>query len=214
VTATEAGILADVLHRNLESGGAHFEATAMIDGAAVSLRGVVSWTAHAGSAALQVGSIPPYEVRWTADAVFRAVPGLAERMAAAGHPGVRWVVLPADPQGRRLDVVIGLLVGLASTTPDNPVNMQQQPDVEWLRSGTVDGDEVDVFRKGRIELSIARSDAMLRRLLAQLAFTDGPLQVDVSDFGSQPFAIPPSDEIIDGRQIPDVYAELTQLSVI
>ncbi|MEA2900381.1 MAG: hypothetical protein QOH36_268 [Actinomycetota bacterium] len=214
VTTREAGVLADVLHRNFQAGGAHFVATATIDGAPVRLDGAVSWADHAGSGFLSVGAVSPYEVRWTADAVFRALPGLPERMAAQGRPAVRWVVFPADPQNTRLDVVIALLVGLAATTSDNPVNVQQQSDVQWLGADTVDTEGVDVFRKGRIELYVARSDSMLRRVLAQLAFTDDRLRVDVTGFGPQPFAIPPAEQIVDGRDIPEIYAELTQLSVI
>jgi hypothetical protein len=214
VTSREAGVLADVLHRNFEAGGAHFDATASIGGAPIRFQGVVNWGDHAGSGFLGIGSLPPYEVRWTADAVFRAVPGLPERMAAQGRPGVRWVVLPADPQNTRLDVVIAVLVGLASTTPDNPVNVQQQADVQWLGSETVGTDQVDVFRKGRIELYVARTDSMLRRVLAPLAFTDEQLRVDVTGFGPQPFAIPPEEQVVDGRNIPEIYTELTQLSAI
>ncbi len=214
VTAEEAGVLADVLHRNLDAGGAQFDAVATVGGAPVRLQGIVSWTDHAGSAALSVGSLPPYEVRWTADAVFRALPGLSERMAALGRPGVGWVVRPADPQGTRLDVVIGLVVGLAATTHDNPVSLQQQAEVQWLRSETAGEGAIDVYRKGRLELSIGRADSMLRRVVAQLAFTDGHLRIDLTAFGPQPFALPPQVEIVDGREIPAVYSELTQLAVI
>lgn len=214
ITAQEASVLASVLHRNLEAAGARFTASAAIDGAPVRLDGTVSWADHAGTAMLRVGSVAPYEVRWTADAVFRALPGLPERLASRGRPDVRWVVLPAEPTGRRLDVVISLLLGLAATTPDNPVNLQRQPDVQALGENAIDGRAVHVFRKGRIELWIDKHDSMLRRAMAQLAFTDSALQIDVSGFGPQPFAIPPTDEIVDGREIPDVYRELTQLSVI
>lgn len=214
LTAGEAGLLAGVLARNLDAAGAHFTASATIDGAPVRLEGVVNWARHAGAASLRVGSIPPYEVRWTADAVFRALPGLAERMASRGRPGVRWVVLPADPKSRRLDVVIGLLVGLAATTADNPVNLQRQSDVRALGERTVDGHLVDVFRKGRIELWVDRQDAMLRRAVAQLAFTESGLQIDVSDFGPRPLTVPDQEQIVDGREIPEIYRDLTQLSVI
>ena len=199
---------------NFQAEGAQFLATATIDGAPIRLDGAVNWADHAGSGFLSVGSC--LSLRGPLDGG-RRLPGPARPPRADGRPGATPGSLGRAPgrppehpprRGHRPPGRPGLDLA------DNPVNLQQQADVQWLGSDTVDTDEVDVFRKGRIELYVARANSMLRRVLAELAFTDDRLRVDVSDFGPQPFAIPPAEEIVDGRDIPEIYAELTQLSVI
>jgi hypothetical protein len=214
LSSDEAQLLADTLTRNLEGGGASFTAAFTVDGGDVEVTGDVDWAGHAGAAQVRIGAAPPYEVRWTADAVLQALPGTRERLTALGRPGVEWFVHPADPAGRRLDALVAVLIGLAATTPDNPVNLRQRDDVDVLGSATVDGQPVVRIRSGDLVLWIGRGDGRLRRLEAPLAFVDGPARIDLRDPRPVTVELPARATVAEAEAFPDVYAELTSVGVL
>lgn len=206
--AEEAGLLAGALFENLQDEGAAFEVTFEVSGTNVLFTGSIDWVNHAGTGQVAYGDAPPYDVVWTDDAVLERLPGLAERVR-----GADWVVRRPDPSQYRLDTVISILVGLASTTPDNPVNLQQQDDVRFLKNDKVSGDDVLVMRSGGVEFWIDdRGD--VRRVDAPIRFTDDGARIDLHDRGAVDVELPARNDVVDVVEIPGDYAELTQLGVL
>lgn len=213
-TPAEAGLLAGALAEDLEAGGADFDVELRVQGAEVRVTGSVDWAGHAGTGAVTFGDAPPYDVVWTTDAVLQALPGIEERMAAEGRPGVRWVVHPAEPDQRRLDSVVAIVTGLASTTPDNPVNLEQLADVALLGAGEVDGVATTTFRSGDLVLSVGTDDGLLHRLVAPIAFADEPVTFTFTRHGPVAVPLPATTEVVDVAEVPELYDELTAVGVL
>jgi len=178
LTLDQASLLAEVLHRNRETGGASFLVTAR-DGATgetVVLDGQVDWDAGHGSArtiGLRDAGGEVYAVAWTREAV-------AEQRSAGGPFALRGV----DTEGRTVDRLIGIVLGLATERPENAQIMLQKPDAGFVRRDVLRGVDVEVLRYSqRTLLWIDPVSGVLLRFEGNDRFGSAPVVVDLIELG-------------------------------
>lgn len=158
LTLEQASLLAEVLHRNREAGGARFIVTARdtTTGATVVLDGQVDWTAGQGLAdatGLRDAAGEVLAVAWTRDAV-------AEQRIT----GAPFVLRGVDTSQRTADRLIAIVLGLATERPDNAQLMLQKPEAGFVRRDVLRGVDVVVLRYSERTLLWIDSDsgALLR----------------------------------------------------
>lgn len=215
LTQDEADRLASVLFTNYEAKGASFElATSFTTtGDALSMRGIVDWTTHRGSAIVSARGQEEgvTEVVWSDTVVIERRPQLDAPLETAGHPGARWVARPPDPKTRQIDHAISVLVGLASTVRDNGILVLQKAGSAFVRKDSWRGEQVEVMRYGsqnRFWLEPGTSN--LRRFDGNTASGSAPIIIDFGSFGRRPVAPPPRETIVNIDEVRDVYPGATQ----
>ncbi len=224
VTEAEAAVLADILVRNHESGGAAVAAEVPFGVATFAIDGEVDWSGAVGSVlvapeldsaeAIDDAAADPgasaRRIAFSSDTVLEEVPGLAERLAADGRPPANWVARPLDPVTSPLDVVLSLILAASSTARENPVLLIQDG-ARWLGEETVrtaDGDvDVDVFSSGRSRYFV-NVDGDLVRQEADVDATASTVTIDFSDRGPRIVAVPAEDDVVAIDEVIDIYGEL------
>lgn len=199
----EASILAEVLWRNHESGGARFKlaARAGVDGGTISLEGAIDWTNHGGQAIVSGGSgtHPVTQVWWSQDTVGERRPSLDAEVSLV-EPGATNPVLVRRPDTatRRLDQLIAIVTGLSAKTPENAQLILQLPGSAFLREDVLRGRAALVLRYGR--RSVFWLDKESRAMLRfEGSDTTGrfPVVVDFLAFGPQALVPPMSADLLD-----------------
>lgn len=211
ITRAEADTLAGILVANSKAGGAHVVGEVPFGTATFHLDGEIDWANHVGRVALRTdvegrSDPPPRDVVWNPNIVFEEVPGLEERLAAEGRPGIQWVARPLSPRESALHLILRLISSTSSTRPDNPQLLRSK--VRWLRSDSVSGTRVDVYRNDRTRYWVARSDKTLRRLEADLANTDSRATLTFADRGPHTIETPPDPAIVALSEVASIYQEL------
>ena len=196
-----------VLQRNFEGKGATIDVR--IPSSAVSMRVEMDWATTTGHGTIDNNGSPA-EVYWTdLEVLDGTVDGLTEEMAKAGRPGVRFVSRQLDPTYSILDSVTSLLNALASETRENPVALQDQ-DLAYQGTRDLDGKAVDVYRFGRRVTYLVEPDTgLLAGVDATFATFNGVVEVRIRDRGDQAVRGPKTAEVVAGRDIPDLYKQLT-----
>jgi hypothetical protein len=212
ITQAEASVLADLLVRNHDAGGAHLVATVPFGVATFRLTGDVDWANHVGRVTVHTevrgkAAGPDRDVVWNPDVVFEEVPGLEERLAARGRPGVEWVARQLDPRASKLHLVLQLIDTTSSTQRDNPVLLMSNG-VRWLRRDRVGATRVDVYRNQRTTYWVGRTDHRLHRLEAALGATRSTATVTFSDLGPRTIDTPDDPSIVALADVADLYQEL------
>jgi hypothetical protein len=205
----QAERLAHLFADNHRRGGAHFEARLTTpDGAAVAVEGAVDWRQRRGLATVSgsgfAGGID--EVLWDPATVLERRPALDAELAAAGHPGARWVARPLYPDGQPLDYVLALVTGLSSPHVDDPAAIARTPGSGLVRTETVRGVDTEVLRFGGHNLYwLAVDDG---RLVA-FATTDDPathrVHLDVVDHAEVEVPNPPRHEVVRINDVAEAY---------
>jgi hypothetical protein len=212
ITQSEASVLADLLVRNHDAGGAHLVATVPFGVATFRLTGDVDWANHVGRVTVHTdvrgrAATPDRDVVWNPDVVFEEVPGLEQRLAARGRPGVEWVARQLDPRASNLHLVLQLIDTTSSTQRDNPVLLMSNG-VRWLRRDHVGATSVDVYRNQRTTYWVGRKDHRLHRLEAALGATRSTATVTFSDLGPRTIATPDDPSIVALADVADLYQQL------
>ncbi|HMQ24347.1 MAG TPA: hypothetical protein PKA98_00035 [Acidimicrobiales bacterium] len=208
LTERESVLVAQMLFRNYQSGGATVAAAVdYTPQLRVAVAGQVDWQPHAGD--LTVTSTfadgRPQQVQrvvFTEDAVYTELsPERSAALADQGQPGVRWTVRAPDVEGRPLDQVIELLVGLAATRPDNP-QLVLQGGIRFDRRERVDGQTAIVFSNTAQGSSywVIPGSGDLVRFQGTLAGFSGPISIDLGDRGPREVEIPAEGEVVDEAQ--------------
>jgi hypothetical protein len=185
LTLDQASLLADVLHRNSEAGGASFTLTARdpVTGATVVLDGQVDWTVGHGVArtsGLRDSAGEVLAVAWTREAV-------AEQRTV-GEP---FVLRRVDTAGRTVDRLIAIVLGLATERPDNAQLMLQKPDAGWVRGDVLRGTEVEVLRYSeRTLLWVDPVSGALLRFESRDGLGGAPVVVDLLTLGPVRIELP------------------------
>ncbi|SFL61712.1 hypothetical protein [Geodermatophilus ruber] len=217
ITEGEATVLADLLVRNREAGGANFVITAPYgEGTVLTLTGEVDFTGSAGraQAVTRYGDERPEELRtlfFTADQVwFGDVPGLAEALGEAGLPEARYVRRPTatGDQLPLTDVLVRLVLNLAAEEADDPAAFRGS-DYTWQGDRSIDGQLTSVFAaEAGWSVAVDRSDDVLVQYVTRLPELPFDVTVTLSDHGSREIALPGDEETVDGAEHPEIAASV------
>lgn len=201
LTLAQASLLAEVLHRNTEAGGATFVLTALdpLTGATVVLDGAVDWANGSGRASavgLSDADGVVSAVAWTRDSVAEQRPGWAERLepvsAGGGDPAAAFWLRGVDQTQFSVDRFISVVVGLAASRPDNAQLVLQKPEAAFVRDDVLRGVAVEVLRfSERTVLWIDPSSGELLRFEGNDHVGSAPVVVDVIERGPARIELPP-----------------------
>ena len=218
LTLAQAEVLASVLTKNFDAGGAVFTvAVPFSPQTTYGLSGFIDYTKGVGQAVLRITSNSGKDTAdsslfWTKQEVLEELPGLPEAVAALGRPGVRYVsraLTTSSPQ----DIVLGLLLGSASTQRENPGLIQQgttDGGSAFLRTDALRGVAVDVFRFGKkTTYWVGHDDGYLMRLEANLAIAPGTTVIDFLEHKTVTVAGPKVSEVVLATDIPEVMKAIT-----
>jgi hypothetical protein len=214
LTPNEAGLLAEALFGNFEAGGATFEATALAGPGqgSFSLRGDVDWVDHGGIAEVAggVGDAPVTAVVWTRDSIGERRPALDGVLEGFVDDGQVPVLTRApDLETRRLDQVVAVVTGLASSQRDNAQLIAQTEGSAFLRDDTLRGRDVVVLRYGQRSVYwLDRTTGELLRFEGSDASGRYPLVVDLLERGPRQTGLPSSGVPVDVAAVAELYGSL------
>ena len=222
LTTAQAVRLSRAFFNNYDGGGAH----AVVDvpfGRATSIRidALVDWKTHTGQGRIITtftdGRPQRTQPLWwflpndlTKGVIVTEQDGLPEAMAQADRTGIRYLSRPVSEKSA-LDLVVRFLDKMSADRAENPV-LLRQADVGFLAAEEVAGVLCDRVRFGSrgTEYWIAAADGRLRRVSARLAGLTKPTEFLLDDHGPQTITAPLDAEVVDARDIPDVYNRLLQ----
>ncbi|TFV43776.1 hypothetical protein [Blastococcus sp. TF02A-35] len=215
ITADEAEVLAELLHRNHEEGGADFVVTVPFgDDALLTLTGEVDFRRGAGRA--QAVTVADDEERDTRTLFFDRdelwagdVPGLPEALAADGAREAVYLrrSLPVDPEDPELlDVLVEMLLNLAQPEADDPELFLDGP-YRWHAEQPIDGRPTTVYRlrEGRT-VAVDAGDQTLVQYRATLPDSGLDVTLTLAEHGTRRVALPSDDEAAAAADHPAVAA--------
>ncbi|MGY1744661.1 hypothetical protein [Blastococcus sp. SYSU D00695] len=217
VTQAEAGVLAGLLARNAEEGGADFVVTAPYgEDALLTLTGEVDYAGAVGraQAVTSPGDGGPEQTRtvfFTADELwFGEVPGLEASLAAAGLPAAGYVHRPAAAladgaaEAPLTDVLVRLVLGLATADADDPAAFRGGEHT-WEGQRSVDGRLSTVFGSAAgWTVTVDSSSDLLLQYVTPLPGLDSPVTVTLDDHGPREVTPPAPEETADGAAYPEL----------
>lgn len=215
ITDEEASVLADILVKNQEAGGAKVRVAVPYGAATFTLDGEVDWANDVGSVLFHAdveGAEAPEDrrVAFNADVVLEEVPGLADRLGQQGATPVNWVARPLQSTDSPLDVVLTLIIAASSTARENPVLLVQD-DTQWLGTDTLSTEEgeidVDVFSSGKVRYFVDDEGRLVRQE-ADLTVTSSTVTLDFWDRGPRTVGVPADDDVVAIEDVQDLYDEL------
>ncbi|MGY1724898.1 hypothetical protein [Blastococcus sp. SYSU DS0533] len=211
VTEEDAAVLAELLHRNHEEGGADFVVTVpFADDAVLTLTGQIDFRRGVGQA--QAVTAVGGEHRDTRTLFFDRddlwagdVPGLTEALAADGAPEatyLRRTLSAGDDEPPLLDVVVQVLQNLAAERPDRPAAFLGGP-YRWQGEQAIDGRPTTVYGlRGERTVAVDDSD----RTLVQYRTPLGGVEVTVTlaEHGTRRLALPTAEETAEAADHPEI----------
>jgi len=220
VTPAEAEVLAELLHRNLEEGGADFVVTApYLDGVVLTLTGEVDFREGVGRAQAVTSFAGDREddVRtlfFTAEEVWIGdVPGLAEALADAGDPTATYLHRPlttARDEGGPLlgDVLVTMLLRLSAESADDPASFLGA-DYTWQGQRSIDSRLTTVFglRAGRT-VAVSAADDLLVQLSTPVLDGAFDATVTLSEHGPRTVDLPSEEETAEAADHPEITEAL------
>jgi len=207
LTEEQRIVVSRLLQRNYEALGTTF--TVRLPDGSATMRAEVEWAKGRGHATVVNDGVTS-ELFWTGTEMLDGtIPGLAEALAASGHPSGRFVSRQVEPTYSLLDIVVSILSGLGSETRDNPVALQDQ-DLAYQGQRNLDGRLVDVFRFGkRTYYLVDAATGEMVGLDATLASVDGIVEVRIVANAAVTVKGPKRDEVVAGVDVADLYRNLT-----
>ncbi|RZU33782.1 hypothetical protein [Blastococcus saxobsidens] len=215
VTEDEAAVLAELLHRNHQEGGADFVVTVPFgEDAVLTLTGEIDFRRAQGRA--EAVTLVDGEERDTRTLFFDRdelwfgdVPGLAEALAGAGAAEAAYLRRPLadDPQDPELlDVLVQVLLNLSARTADDPRLFLDGP-YRWHAHQSVDGRPTVVYRlREDRTVAVDDGDQTLRQYRATLPQGDLELTVTLGEHGPRRVALPGAEATADVADHPQVAA--------
>jgi hypothetical protein len=202
VNIDEASILAEVLWRNHEAGGAHFRLVAKSGTAEgdIAIEGDIDWVKHLGYGRVAGGSQPHpvNEVWWDAHSVAEWRPSLENEVRKL-IPTAMNPVLLRDPEQetRRLDQLLAIIVGLSASIPENAQLIFQKADTSFLRTDVLRNRPVLVFRYGKKMIYwIDEKEKTLLRFEGNTSTGKYPIIIDFQDFGTKVLSFPRAASVV------------------
>ncbi|KQS58325.1 hypothetical protein ASG36_09535 [Geodermatophilus sp. Leaf369] len=220
ITADEADVLAGLLHRDFEAGGADFTVAApFAEGTVLTLTGEVDFRRGEGSAqaVTSYSDGRPDDTRtlfFTAtDLWYGDVPGLTEAVAAAGRPDVTYLQRPissTQPDGTAslVDVLVQLVPRLSARADDDPRAFLER-DYTWQGQSSVNGQLAGVYQFGAgTTVAVSAADQLLLQYVTRLTDQTFDVTVTLADHGERSITLPGEDVTAQAADYPDVVAEL------
>ena len=213
ITPEDAAVLAEVLHRNHEEGGADFVVTVpFADDAVLTVTGAIDFRRAVGQAqAVTTVGDEQIDTRtlffdrdglWTGD-----LPGLAEALAADGAPAASYLrrPLPAGtPEVPLIDVVVQALQNLTARTAEDPGTFLAGP-YRWQGEQAIEGRPTTVYRlrEGR---TVAVDDVDATLVQYRSAVHDGgpELTITLADHGDRRLSLPTEEETAAAKDHPGI----------
>ncbi|MGY1803247.1 hypothetical protein ACI78T_08200 [Blastococcus sp. SYSU D00922] len=222
VTEEEAEVLAALLQRNEQRGGADFVVTAPYgEHELLTLTGTVDFREDVGraQAVTSFDDGRPDDVRtlfFTPDQVWVGdVPGLADALAGAGTPEVSYLRRPASTAGTRadgapllVDVLTEVLLNLSARTDDDP-RAFLDGDWTWEGQRSIDSRLATLFgAPGGRTVAVDASDDLLTQFVTTVAGAGFDVTITLSDHGIRRIDLPAEEETADAAEHADVAALL------
>ncbi|WP_448626270.1 hypothetical protein [Geodermatophilus sp. URMC 64] len=219
ITRDEADVLAELLHRNFEHGGADFvESAPYGEGAVLTLTGEVDFVRSIGraQAVTTFEDGRPDETRtlfFTPDELwFGDVPGLAEALSSRGLPDAAYVRRPmatsAEGTASLVDVLAQLVLNLSARAGDDP-RAFLDGGYTWQGQRSIDGQLASVFSlSGGKTVAVSSSDELLVQYVTPLPDQDFEVTITLSDHGEREIDLPAGDETLNAADQPEVAAQV------
>lgn len=219
VTRAESGVLADLLLRNFQRGGADFVVTAPYGETAVlTLTGELDFRKSVGraEAVTSFGDARADDVRtlyFTPDEVWVGdLPGLAEALADDGADGAGYLRRPLadgtdDGDPPLADVLVQVLLHLGAQSADD-ARAFLADDYTWQGQRSIDSRLASLFglREGRT-VAVSAADDLLVQYETPLT-DDIDVTVTLSEHGRRQVDLPPEEETALLADHPEVAAAL------
>ncbi|MGZ4650211.1 MAG: hypothetical protein ACXV3A_06720 [Kineosporiaceae bacterium] len=220
ITRTEADVLAEVLHRNFEKGGADVVVSAPYgEGTVLTMTGQVDFVRSIGKvqAVTKYSGGRPDDTRTVVfspqDIWFGDVPGLPAALTAAHLPPAQYVHRPievtrSDGTASLVDVLTQLLVRLSARSGDDPRSFIERH-YTWQGQKLINGQLSTVFgfESGK-SVAVADTSKLLAQYVTQLPDQDFDVTITLSDHGPRQIDIPTADQTVDAAQHPEIAAQL------
>lgn len=219
VTQSEAKVLADVLYRDFQDGGADFTLSApFAENAVTTLTGQVDFRRGVGSAqaVTTYTNGQPQETRTvffsSTDIWFGGVPGLPEVLTAAGLPPATYVKRPiasTDSAGSAslIDVLVQLVPRLSARQADDPRSFTERGGYTWRGSRSVDGHLVSLYRSGAgATVAVSADDHQLVQYVTRLPQQTFDVTITLTDHGERDVTLPADGDTVDATAHPQVAA--------
>lgn len=217
VTATEAKVLANLLHANFEKGGADFVVTAPYgEGTTVTMTGSVDFLDSTGQAKAVTtypdGRAPDSRTVFftTKDIWFGDVPGLSQALAGHGLPDAQYVERPLTPvsstgQAQLVDFLARLVLNLSSRSSDDPKSFENGNYV-WQGRRTIDGHLANDYRlAGGATVSVP-SDKLMLQYVTRPAGQDFDITITLPAHGRRTVDLPSDGQTVSATAHPDIAA--------
>ena len=208
----ELARLAETMFINHRQGNTVFRAVTLSrpGGDRLVMTGNVDWSGSSGAARIRtdVAGATLEFIAWGGTTVAERRPRLDSEVDALGGQAGKWISRPADRR-RRVDQVIAVVTGLATTRPENAVLIQQTEGSAFLREDSLRGRQVDVMRFGwRSVFWIDRLTGELLRFEGNNSRGDLPVVVDLRLVGDGSIPVPGPGDVIDSTADPAFAALL------
>ena len=216
VTEAEAEVLAGLLYRDFEAGGADFVVTApYAEGAVLTLTGEVDFARGTGRAqgVTEYDDGRPDDTRTLfftgSDLWFGDVPGLPEAAASAGLPEATYLRRPIattddDGTASLVDVLVQIVPRLSARSEDDPRAITERG-YTWQGSRSVNGELASVFRTGGgATVTVGAESELLLQYVTRLPDQDFDVTVTLADHGTREIELPADDETVDAAAHPEV----------
>jgi len=217
ITDPEATVLANVLYRDFQDGGADFTLTApFAESATITLTGQVDFRRGLGSAhaVTRYTNGQPDEARTlffsSTEVWFGDVPGLPDALTAAKLPAATYVKRPiatTDASGTAslIDVLVQLVPRLSARSADDPRSFTGNG-YTWMGSNSVGGQLVSVFASRTGTTIAVDADKELVQYATKLPDQDFTVTIGLSDHGDREITLPADADTVDATAHPDVAA--------
>lgn len=220
ITQPEADVLAELLHRDFEKGGADVVVTAPYgEGTVLTMTGQVDFVRSIGSvrAVTTYSDGRPDDTRTVIfdpkDIWFGDVPGLQPALAAAKLPAAEYVQRPItttrpDGTASLIDVLSQLVVRLSARTADDPRSFIERK-YTWQGQKLVNGQLATVFGfSGDKSVAVADTSKLLVQYVTRLPDQNFDVTITLSDHGKRQIDIPPAGQTLDATAHPEIAAQL------
>jgi hypothetical protein len=148
LTAAQAELLASMRLVNYQAVERSFTTSVTVDGAALSIHGVVNWAHHVGSIVYTTaGSTAEGShglMQWNFSTVAAHAGGDADGPPPPPPADGTWIQRQIDPTTSVLDTTFLLLLNLGNSQPENP-QLLAQSDARFLGTEIIGGSQVSVF---------------------------------------------------------------------
>lgn len=220
ITKAEADVLAQLLHRDFEKGGADVVVSAPYgEGTVFTMTGQVDFVRSIGkvTAVTKYSDGRPEESRTIVfspqDMWFGGVPGLADALTAAQLPPAQYVhrqvsITRSDGTSSLVDVLAQMVLKLSSRTADDPRSFIERH-YTYQGQKLVNGQRATVFgfESGQ-SVAVADTSKLLVQYVGRLPDQSFDVTITLSDHGKRQIDVPTADQTVDAAQHPDIAAQL------